>query len=500
MSILREITGLSRPQAVAVHGVNGNIFISDTGNRLIKKYNSSGTLINEWAIEADGEECVGLAFDNTNSLFALTQKPDTSDGGYFYEYDANDILIRKFIIDDYTLPPSNIGCFAFDKNNNMWLSERMGGSNGFKAYDITPKPLDRGYLAAPKVYTLQVPNQHGFIMGFAFDKNNNLYYTINGGGVYKYNFVNNSHQLDVADYKAPFTGNTISGHQSYGIALDASNKIAVMTQIAQTHLGATKCGIRIIGNLYGVDESIHNFGFGLFKFDHTGAAPFKYTHHCTMQVMPNGNILVPDFNNNRVCIIGSTAAPPPPLGWIDLFTIQLSDIATNSSANHWRIETLDVTIESNQILIVPKGQILFFKDAHYEGEPYITSIVKYSLTVKGTLVVMGIFTGSGIINNNNGGTIRCISGSFYSSNITNNSGTIINNCSEFQGDKNNQGGKIINNNIFTVGSGKIFENYNGATFINGGILQNNGIFNNYIGGTFINNNTIAGNQITNLSV
>ena len=113
---------------------------------------------------------------------------------------------------------------------------------------------------------------------------------------------------------------------------------------------------------------------------------------------------------------------------------------------------------------------------------------------------MGIFTGSGIINNNNGGTIRCISGSFYSSNITNNSGTIINNCSEFQGDKNNQGGKIINNNIFTVGSGKIFENYNGATFINGGILQNNGIFNNYIGGTFINNNTIAGNQITNLSV
>jgi hypothetical protein len=305
MSIIKEITGFSRPQAVAVNGVTGNLFVADTGNRVINKYDPNGNFIKQWTIGEVGEECICLAFDNRTSLFALTQKPDTytGGGGFFYEYDENDSLIRKFRIDDYTLPHFYVGCFAFDKNNNMWLAERyVGGSNKMKAYDITPKTLDNGYLSAPQKNEVGIPRTRGFIMGMAFDRNNNLYYTLNNGGFYKYNFnsVNNSFQEDVTNYRTPLLANS-----SFGISLDASDKIAVMTQKVGT---TTTWGIQIVSNNA---QNIYNFGFELFNFPNTGSAPLKYTHHYRMQVMPNGNILMPDVKNNRVCIIGSTTTTPP---------------------------------------------------------------------------------------------------------------------------------------------------------------------------------------------
>jgi hypothetical protein len=133
-------------------------------------------------------------------------------------------------------------------------------------------------------------------MSMTFDKDNNFYYTINDGGAYKYNFNTSSY----TDYNSQFNEN-----QSYGIALDASNKIAVMNDNSSNN-----SGIRTVANIGEGSQNINNFGYGLFKFGPRGNAPGNYNHHRIMQVMPSGNILVPDMNNNRVCIVGSTPVGP----------------------------------------------------------------------------------------------------------------------------------------------------------------------------------------------
>ena len=69
-------------------------------------------------------------------------------------------------------------------------------------------------------------------------------------------------------------------------------------------------GIRVVDYLGGDNETDYEFGFGLFNFGPRGSAPGSYNHHRIMQVMPNGSILVPDMNNNRVCIVGSASVIP----------------------------------------------------------------------------------------------------------------------------------------------------------------------------------------------
>ena len=273
VSIQKSITGLSRPQAVAVDGMTGNIFVADTGNRKIKKYDSKGIFIKEWDTAA-GNDCIGIAFDRTNSLYALTQILNSYSGGSFYKYDVEGVLLRTFRVDPGNFSFNMIGCFAFDRDNNLWVSSRWdGGFNGFKSFNLTTLSL---------VSTINANSVYSFIMGMTFDKDNNLYYTINDGGVLKYN----GGWINYGQFE---------GNQSYGIALDASNTIAVMT--------GDSGGIKTVSNT----GNINNLGFGLFNFGPRGNAPGNYNHHRIMQVMPNGNILVPDMNNNRVCIFGSTA-------------------------------------------------------------------------------------------------------------------------------------------------------------------------------------------------
>jgi hypothetical protein len=286
MSIQKIITGLSRPQAVAVDGLTGNFFIADTGNRLIKKYDPDGNFIKEWATAA-GHDCIGIAFDRTNSLYALTQILDSYAGGNFYKYNVEGDLLQTFRVNPNTSPGSShsdIGCFAFDKDNRLWVSMRWtGGYNGFVCFNLTT-------LAT--VSTVRAASNFSFIMSMTFDKDNNFYYTINDSGAYKYNFNTSSY----TDYNSQFNEN-----QSYGIALDASNKIAVMNDNSSNN-----SGIRTVANIGTGSQNINNFGYGLFKFGPRGNAPGNYNHHRIMQVMPSGNILVPDMNNNRVCIVGST--------------------------------------------------------------------------------------------------------------------------------------------------------------------------------------------------
>jgi hypothetical protein len=173
-----------------------------------------------------------------------------------------------------------------------------GGYNGFVCFNLTTLAMVTSVSAALNFN----PAFHSFIMSMTFDKDNNFYYTINDGGAYKYNFNTSSYTDYTSQFKHQF-----SHKQSYGIALDASNKIAVMTDNSSDN-----SGIRTVANIGTGSQDINNFGYGLFKFGPRGNAPGNYNHHRIMQVMPNGNILVPDMNNNRVCIVGSTPVGPIP--------------------------------------------------------------------------------------------------------------------------------------------------------------------------------------------
>ena len=90
----REILGLRSPRGVAVDG-SGNVYVADTDNHRVQKFDSDGNFLTKWGTQGKGDgqffEPFGVAVDGLGNVYvadlanSLIQKFD-SDGNFLKKW------------------------------------------------------------------------------------------------------------------------------------------------------------------------------------------------------------------------------------------------------------------------------------------------------------------------------------------------------------------------------------------------------------------------------
>jgi len=264
-----DFWSLLGPRGVAADAF-GNVYVADTGNNRIQKFDSSGTYLTPWGSLGTGEGQLnspqGLAVDSS---------------GYVYIADTNNNRIQKFDSSGtYLTPWGSLGTgegqfnspqgLAVDSSGNIYVADTGNGriqkfdSSGTFSAQWGSQGSGEGQFDAPRGIAV---DSSGYV--YIADTNNNRIQKFDSSGTY------------LARWGSPGSGEG-QFDSPQGLAVDAS------------------------GNVYAADtnnnriQKFDSAGNYLTRWGSQGSGEGQFDAPQGIAVDSSGNVYIADTNNNRI--------------------------------------------------------------------------------------------------------------------------------------------------------------------------------------------------------
>jgi len=262
---------LLRPEYVAVDA-SGNIYVTDSGNDRIQKFNSSGEFITMWGTSGSGDgqfiSPTAIAVDNNGDVYVCDQTPDriqkfTSSGGFITKWGSTGSGPGLF--DD----PSGI---AVDGSGNVFVTDK----NNRRIQKFTSTGVFITTWGSSGVGDGQFQNPKGL----AADAAGNIY--VVDAGNYRIQKFNNSGTF-LSEWGDSGTDDGFFD-SPIGIAIDGSQNIFV------TDAGNDNQRI----------QKFNSTGAFISKWGQRGTGNGEFVDPMGVTVNANGDIYVCEWSNDRI--------------------------------------------------------------------------------------------------------------------------------------------------------------------------------------------------------
>lgn len=196
---------LNNPRGVAIDAA-GNIYVTNTGNNTISKYNSSGTYLGTFGTGATMSLPKDLVFDSSGNAYVLNLGA-TPGTGSVYKYNSSGVYQSTILSGlNYALG------ITIDNSNNIYIADQ--GAVTVQKYNTSGTLL----LSLPTT-NLSTP------LGVAVDASGNIYVLNNGtGNVTKYNSAGTFQSTFLSGYTSAQTI-TIDGAGNFYVGDNAATNI-----------------------------------------------------------------------------------------------------------------------------------------------------------------------------------------------------------------------------------------------------------------------------------
>jgi len=268
---------LSFPFGLAVDSW-GYIYVADTFNNRVQKFDSLGNFITKWGeFGAGNGQFIGpncAAVDSSGNVYVSDlsdriQKFDSS-GNYLKQWGESGTGNGQF---------SSIGCMAVDASGNFYVAD--SGNNRIQKFDSSGGYLSKwGELGAGN-------GKFSGPYGVAVDSSGNVYVadTMNER-VQKFD----SSGGYLSKWGESGTGNSQFSFP-YGVAVDSSGNVYVADTVNSRM------------------QKFNSSGGYLTQWGELGTGNSQFNNPNALSVGPLGNIYIADTNNNRIQVFGSSTAP-----------------------------------------------------------------------------------------------------------------------------------------------------------------------------------------------
>ena len=240
----------SNPKGIAVDS-SGNVYVADTGNSRIQKFDASGNYVGQWA----STSVAGLAIDGTNVVYA-------AGGGNLREYDTSGAAITSWA-------SSGAVAVAVDGSGNVWIASNTG--NTIRRYNSSGTPLSNVGSAGSGDGLLSGP------LGIAIAPSGNAYLADTGNGRVQRFSGSGTYQTQWGEYP----GDGVLDSPT-GLAVDASENVFVTNKTED------------------IIQKFDSDGNYLLKWGGTGCATGQMTDPAAIAVGASGNVYVADTKCERV--------------------------------------------------------------------------------------------------------------------------------------------------------------------------------------------------------
>ncbi len=274
------------PWGVAVDSA-GNMYVADTNNNRIQKFNSSGVYVSQFGSAGSGNgqfgRPMGVAVDSSGNIYVAD-----SDNNRIQKFNSSGVYLSKIgpiMFGPYQrMSPWGI---AVDSSGNIystfyghgWIVRRYN-SSGAQTLDFNPCPNGSTYCNP----------QFMFPAGIAADSAGNIYITnvqsSNDAHIFKFN----SSGAYISKFGPAGSGNG-QFFRPYGIILDSSNNIYVTD---------TSCGAVGAGCDNNRVQKFNSSGAFLLKFGGTGTGNGQFNYPIGITRDSSNNIYVTDIADQRI--------------------------------------------------------------------------------------------------------------------------------------------------------------------------------------------------------
>jgi len=165
--IPEEVLGLRSPEGITVD-MSGNVYVADTGNHCIKKFDSNGKLLTKWGGYGFGDgqfsEPTGIAVDKSGNVYVTDKDGQHKESHRIQKFDSNGKFLTKWGYygqgDEEFNFPFNV---EVDNEGNVYVTDHS--ARGKKKFDSSGKFLAIG----------QGGGQFNSSKGVAMDSSGNKY-------------------------------------------------------------------------------------------------------------------------------------------------------------------------------------------------------------------------------------------------------------------------------------------------------------------------------------
>jgi len=265
---------------VSVDG-NGNVYVADSQNQRIQKFNSSGTYLTQWKSLGDGKSYnkpVGVSVDGTGNVFVLDilqlhgqTLADFYKSWIIEKFDSSAAYKTKFSGSGY-FESASPGVYSYP------IGVSVDGDGNVYVADSWNNRILKYNSAGTFLAVWDDPSQFYYPQGVAVDRNDNVYVADTGNCRIQ---VFNSQGIYLTQWGNEGSSN---GQFKYptGVAVDSS------------------------GNVYVVDtgnnriQVFDNQGTYLTQWGSQGSGNSQFKHPAGVAVDSCGNIYVADTGNTRI--------------------------------------------------------------------------------------------------------------------------------------------------------------------------------------------------------
>jgi len=276
------------PTGIAVD-VLGNVYVVDSGNDRIQKFDRNGTFITKWGSAGSGNVSFssphGVAVDSLNRVVFVADSGNNriqkfgSDGTFITNW-TNSGLFRPGLANPQgvAVDPSGDNAYVADTGNNVVVEFKLSNSCGEFNINIAP-----GVCRGSDLYTnitLSSPR------GVAVDPSHNVYVTdTDNNRILK--FIPGNSSYTVQEWGKGGTGDG-EFSSPIGISLDASHHNVYVADAGNNRI-----------------QKFDSDGHFLAKWGSPGSASGQLNGPEGVAVDPSGNVYVADTDNSRIQVYSS---------------------------------------------------------------------------------------------------------------------------------------------------------------------------------------------------
>jgi sugar lactone lactonase YvrE len=309
-----SIAQFSRPNDITV-GVDGNLYVSDTGNNSVRKvtYEFIDTLLagisvttlagngnygfaNGSGQDAQFDAPVGITSDSNGNiyvadLFNNSIRAITPSGEVTTLLDLNSSELIPVLGQNFSFNPDGL---AIDDEDNLYITERsshsilkvaFSGEISRIAGDGTSGYVDGNGTSAKFSYPKDI----------AVDSNGNLYVTDNGNNVIR--------KISTSGDVSTFAGSTVSGFSNGTGAIASFNYPQGITIDSQDNLYVVDVGNHSIRKIDMLGSVTTLAGNGISGFTSGIGSQAMFNQPRGISIDTNGNLYVADSGNNSIRLI-----------------------------------------------------------------------------------------------------------------------------------------------------------------------------------------------------